>query len=239
MYCSVFGFKFLRSVPCAINLINAHIQQRSIGMYMDEKRKDGYVTGIICLVIFAIFLPTTISVGWNTSGQIFLGVTFIFGILGAGCLWKPDTIGTVVSQFLRNLNNNSKEESSDSHNKQTQQKSSGIQVMSHDQSKVNIIVSSEKKEHTEETKEVCSSKGCSNEDAERIAIDFVKKKKNPERITVTSVTPATKQGKWEVKGSYPIKIKNGAGSEKFTIEIDKDGNVFSFKFESGAWFALM
>lgn len=115
---------------------------------MDKKRKDGYVTGIVCLIIFGIFLPTTISIGWNTSGQIFGVFTIVFGVLGVGSLWKPDSIGAVVSQLLKNLAEN--EEKSDSHNKQIQKKSSGsVQVMASHGAKVNINVASGKKEQTQ------------------------------------------------------------------------------------------
>ncbi len=87
---------------------------------MDEKRKDGYVTGLLFLRIFAIFLPTSISTGWNTTGQIFGVITAIFGILGFGSLWKPDSIGAVASQLLKNLAKNTEEGSSDSHDEQIQ-----------------------------------------------------------------------------------------------------------------------
>jgi len=117
---------------------------------MDKKRKDGYVTGLGCLLIFAIFLPTAISIGWNTSGQIFWVFTILFGGLGFGSLWKPDSIGAVVSQFLKNLSKSSEEGSSDSHNQQTQKKSSGsVQVMAQDQSNVSITVHSGKKKNAQ------------------------------------------------------------------------------------------
>ncbi len=119
---------------------------------MDEKRKEGYVTGLLFLLIFGIFLPTSISTGWNTTGQIFGIITAVFGVLGFGSLWKPDSIGAVASQLLKNLAKNT-EEGSDSHDKQIQKKSSGIQVMSHDQSNVKIIVHSGKKGQTENSPE--------------------------------------------------------------------------------------
>lgn len=115
---------------------------------MDKKRKDGYVTGLVCLIIFAIFLPTAINIGWNTSGQIFWVFTIVFGGLGVGSLWKPESIGAVVSQLLKNLAES--EEKSDSHNKQIQKKSSGsVQVMASDQAEVNINVPSVEKKQAE------------------------------------------------------------------------------------------
>lgn len=91
---------------------------------MDKKRKDGYVTGLVCLIVFAIFLPYAINIGWNTTGQIFWVFTIVFGGLGVGSLLKPDSVGAVASQLLKNLAK-SEEEGSDSHNKQIQKKSSG------------------------------------------------------------------------------------------------------------------
>jgi hypothetical protein len=115
---------------------------------MDKKRKDGYVTGLVCLIIFAIFLPTAINIGWNTSGQIFWVFTIVFGGLGVGSLWKPESIGAVVSQLLKNLAES--EEKSDSHNKQIQKESSGsVQVMASDEAEVNINVPSAEKKQAE------------------------------------------------------------------------------------------
>lgn len=83
------------------------------------------------------------------------GLTAFFGFLGVGSLWKPDSVGAVVSQFIENFATSEKE--SDSHNKQIQKKSSGgVQVMAHG-SNVNISVPSEKKErkqYPEEEKEI-------------------------------------------------------------------------------------
>jgi hypothetical protein len=115
---------------------------------MDKKRKEGYVTGLVCLIIFAIFLPTAINIGWNTSGQIFWVFTIVFGALGVGSLWKPESIGAVASQLLKNLAES--KEKSDSHNKQIQKKSSGsVQVMASDQAEVNINVPSVEKKQAE------------------------------------------------------------------------------------------
>jgi hypothetical protein len=117
---------------------------------MDKKRKEGYVTGIGCLVIFAFFILIAISTGWNTSGQIFWVFAILFGGLGLGSLWKPDSVGAVASEFVKNLSKGSEEGSSDSHDKQIQKKSSGsVQVMAHDQSNVHISVHSGKKKNAQ------------------------------------------------------------------------------------------
>jgi hypothetical protein len=120
---------------------------------MDKKRKDGYVAGLGFLVVFAIFLPVSISTGWNTTGQIFGIFTLVFGVLGVGSLWKPDSVGAIALQFLENFGTN-EEEGSDSHNKQIQKKSSGsVQVVATHGANVNVNVSSGKKGQTENPQE--------------------------------------------------------------------------------------
>ena len=116
---------------------------------MDEKRRDGYVTGVFCLVISSLFLIFIINSGWNSSTQIMLVFTILFGGLGIGSLLKPDSIGAVASQLLKNFAKSGEEES-DSHNKQIQKKSpGGVIVTATHGAKVNINVPSGKKRQTE------------------------------------------------------------------------------------------
>jgi hypothetical protein len=129
---------------------------------MDEKRRNGYVTGLICLLICSILslfvVNNVINYEFNQSAQIVSVFAIFFGGLGGGSLWKPETIGAVATQILENLAK-SGEDSSDSHDYQprgqTIQESHGsYQVMA--QRDVNINVPSEKKEtrqHPEEEKE--------------------------------------------------------------------------------------
>lgn len=118
---------------------------------MDKKRKDGYVTGSIFLLIFIFFFVVAVNTGWNTSGQIFGGFSAFFGFLGFGSLLKPDSIGAVALQILENLGK-SEEEGSDSHNKQIQKESAGgVQVMATHGAKVNINVPSAKKKKPQNT----------------------------------------------------------------------------------------
>lgn len=118
---------------------------------MDEKRKDVYVAGAVCVVIFFIFLGFIVISASSMSGQtlwILRVFTAFLGVLGFGSLLKPDSfIGAIASELLKRMAKNAGERS-DSHDKQVQKKSSGIQIMTHDQSKV-IIVPSGKKEQTE------------------------------------------------------------------------------------------
>lgn len=119
-------------------------------MCMDKKRKKGYVTGLGCSLVSFLLFILAVNNEWNLSGQILWGLTIFLCVLGVGSLWKPDSIGAVVSQLLENLSE-SGEEKSDSHNKQIQKKSSGVQVIASQGAKVNINVASEKKEQAEKS----------------------------------------------------------------------------------------
>ena len=106
---------------------------------MDKKRQEGYVTGLVCLLIFALFAYFAIMSASNMSATAIMGIfAALFGGLGFGSLAKPDTVGAVASQFLKNLSK-SEEEGSDSHNKQIQKETSGsVQVMG-DEARVNVF----------------------------------------------------------------------------------------------------
>lgn len=208
---------------------------------MNKKRKDGYTTGIICLLFFALCTYFTVENLSNQPITVVLGIfTSFFGILGFGSLWKPDSIGAVASQILRNLSKSGQEEKTVSHDtSQIQEKSSGIQVLSRDKSEVNITVQSEKQQESKEKKSQehkTKKLRITREEAESIATDFVNQKKSPEHISISSVIP--KDGIWEIKGSYPVKITNGAGSENFTVEICEDRTIRSYKFEGGGFIAF-
>ncbi len=97
------------------------------------------------MIAFPIFLVSAISMGLNLTSVVMWVLAIFVGGLGAGCLLKPDSIGEIAVRFFKNIGKD--EDSSDSHNKQIQKKSSGIQVMAHDQSKVSITVASKKEEH--------------------------------------------------------------------------------------------
>jgi hypothetical protein len=73
------------------------------------------------------------------------------------------------------------------------------------------------------------------EEAEKIATEFVKTKKPQQKIEVASVEP--KNSGWLVKGSNSSSTPTGSSSEKWTVEI-KDGNIVSYRFEPGFFFAI-
>lgn len=73
------------------------------------------------------------------------------------------------------------------------------------------------------------------EEAKDIAVEFIKKKRSPDRVTVNSIEP--KGDRWLIEGSIYTRTKHGGGSEKWTVEI-KGKNVLSYKFKSGVSWAI-
>jgi len=87
---------------------------------------------------------------FNLSGQILWVFTIFFGGLGIGSIWKPDIIGEIASELLKNMSKNGVETKSDSHNKQVQMQSPhGVQAMATQGGNVTINVDSEKKEQAQ------------------------------------------------------------------------------------------
>jgi len=112
------------------------------GFIMDEKRRNGYVTGLLCLLICSFFSLFALNNEFNLSGQIIWVFAIFFGGLGVGSLWKPETFGAIATQILENLSK-SGEDTSDSHNKQIQKNSSGaVQAMATQGSSININMNS-------------------------------------------------------------------------------------------------
>lgn len=74
------------------------------------------------------------------------------------------------------------------------------------------------------------------DEAKKIAMNFISKEKSFNSINVNSVEP--KDDGWIVKGSIFIRTKHGGGSERWMVEI-KGKTILSFKFESGAAWALL
>jgi hypothetical protein len=117
---------------------------------MDKETKDGYVAGLVCLLVFAVLAYYTIMSASNASSAVITGIfAAFFGGLGFGSLAKPNTVGAIVSQFFRNFEG--EKEGSDSHNKQVQKETSGsVQVMG-DQAQININVPPREKEQAQKS----------------------------------------------------------------------------------------
>jgi hypothetical protein len=105
---------------------------------MNNKKRDGQVAGIGCLLGFALLFVIAINNEWNLTAQALWAFTFIFGGLSVACFWKPETFGNAVSKYFENLFNR-KEKSAESHTKQVQRDgSSGVQVIG-DNASINYI----------------------------------------------------------------------------------------------------
>jgi hypothetical protein len=104
------------------------IQYLNWGKGLNQKRKDGYVTGIVCLIVFGLCAPIAISVGWNISGQIFGIFAGIFAFLGFGSIAKPESIGNVVAQILENLSRNVDDAESSSQSNTQKHTNGSVQV---------------------------------------------------------------------------------------------------------------
>ena len=68
-------------------------------------------------------------------------------------------------------------------------------------------------------------KNMTDNDAQQIALDFLKRKKNTEKIDVASV----EQGNaiWIVRGTCPIDLEGHPWAEKFEVIIDSKGKIKS------------
>ena len=68
-------------------------------------------------------------------------------------------------------------------------------------------------------------KAVSEEDAQQIAVDFLLKKKNTEKIDVSLIEH--KDGVWIVQGTCPINLEGHPWTEKFEVTVDKKGKIKS------------
>jgi hypothetical protein len=66
-------------------------------------------------------------------------------------------------------------------------------------------------------------KAVSEEDAQQIAVDFIRDRKNTEKIIVSNVEQ--KDGVWIVYGTCPIDLEGHPWSERFEVIIDQKGKV--------------
>lgn len=68
----------------------------------------------------------------------------------------------------------------------------------------------------------------SSELAHQIAVDFLKKRKNTEKIDVSTVEQ--KREVWIVRGTCPIDLEGHPWAEKFEVVLDQKGKVISTDF---------
>lgn len=65
-------------------------------------------------------------------------------------------------------------------------------------------------------------------DAQQIAIEFLKKRKNTERIDISSVEQ--RGGCWVIRGTCPIDLEGHSWAEKFEVVVDMKGKIKSTDF---------
>jgi hypothetical protein len=68
----------------------------------------------------------------------------------------------------------------------------------------------------------------SKENAAEIVVDFMKKKKNTERIDVTTVEQ--KNQDWIIRGTCPIDLEGHPWAEKFEVVVDTKGKIKATDF---------
>jgi len=68
----------------------------------------------------------------------------------------------------------------------------------------------------------------STDAAQQIAVNYLKKRKNTEKIDVSTVEQ--KNGAWVIKGVCPIDLEGHPWAEKFEVVIDKKGKIRSTDF---------
>ncbi len=94
---------------------------------MEDSKKNGYIAGVIYSFLAAFCIMIAINVGWNLSGQ-FMGVFgLLFGGLGIGSIWKPESIGQIAAQLLKNMQENAQRQNT-TRSKKTQKITQEIHV---------------------------------------------------------------------------------------------------------------
>jgi len=65
-------------------------------------------------------------------------------------------------------------------------------------------------------------------DAQRIAVEFLKRRKKTEKIDIASVEQ--REGCWIVRGTCPIDLEGHPWAERFEVVIDAKGKIKSTDF---------
>jgi len=68
----------------------------------------------------------------------------------------------------------------------------------------------------------------STDAAQQIAVNYLKKRKNTEKIDISTVEQ--KNGVWIIKGVCPIDLEGHPWAEKFEVVIDEKGKIRSTDF---------
>jgi hypothetical protein len=68
----------------------------------------------------------------------------------------------------------------------------------------------------------------STEVVQKIAVDYLKKRKSTEKIDISTVEQ--KNGVWVIRGTCPIDLEGHPWAEKFEVVIDDKGKIRSTDF---------
>ena len=68
----------------------------------------------------------------------------------------------------------------------------------------------------------------STDAAQQIAVNYLKKRKNTEKIDISTVEQ--KNGVWVIRGTCPIDLEGHPWAEKFEVVIDEKGKIKSTDF---------
>lgn len=73
-----------------------------------------------------------------------------------------------------------------------------------------------------------NSNSVSTETAQQVVVEFIKKRKNTERIDISSVEH--KNGEWIIRGTCPIDLEGHPWAEKFEVIVDQKGKIKATDF---------
>jgi len=68
------------------------------------------------------------------------------------------------------------------------------------------------------------------ESAQQIAIDFLKKRKNTDKVDVSGVEVDQNKDIWVIRGTCPIDLEGHPWAEKFEVIVDTKGRIKSTSF---------
>lgn len=71
-------------------------------------------------------------------------------------------------------------------------------------------------------------KAISEKDAQQIAVDFLRKRKNTGKIDVSLIEQ--RDSVWIIRGTCPIDLEGHPWAEKFEVVIDQKGRIKSMDF---------
>ena len=66
------------------------------------------------------------------------------------------------------------------------------------------------------------------EEAQKIALEFLKKRKKTEKIDISTVEQ--RDGCWVIRGTCPINLEGHSWAERFEVVIDAKGKIKSTDF---------